>query len=262
MDSECLIELLPERLASSFEAIECARLDVFFALGIVNPVGPTFSFVAAVGDWEEGKVLPVVYVMLNPFSQFAEEVARITVGATWDPVNDLEPLIKLGFGSCPTLVLLSARIPEALRLSFTTKVLEAFGQKVVDYHELVSSHFGDPFSRVSTMMKGASQRTTSPLTQAEASRKLAELVLQPKHIWPELHAFLFAWNGSIHESGIPEQMAAEAFPKERFQKFLLERVCPTLWLPPEPDRQPPAHPESKSILRQFIARVRSLVAVR
>src|SRR6267154_1284218 len=117
MDSQCLIELLPERLPSSFEPIECARLDVFFALGIVNPVGPTFSFVAAVGDWEEGRVLPVVNVMLNPFSQSVEEVARIKVGATWAPVKDLAPLIQLGFGSCPTLVLLSARIPEVLRLS-------------------------------------------------------------------------------------------------------------------------------------------------
>ena len=147
-ESRCVISLLPERLPSTFESIECASLEVFFALGIVNPAGPTFSFVAAVGDWQEGKVLPVVNVMLNPFSQSVEEVARLTVGATWEPMNDLEPLIELGFGSCPTLVLVSARIPEALRLSFTAKILETFGQRVVVVHERVSSHLGDPWTRV------------------------------------------------------------------------------------------------------------------
>ena len=240
INSQCLIELLPERLPSSFEAIESARLDVFFALGIVNPMGPTFSFVAAVGEGEEGKVLPVVNVMLNPFSQSVEEVARFTVGAQWKPVNDLEPLIRLGFGSCPSLVLLSAEIPEESRLSFTTRVLEVFGQGAVAVHELVSSHFGDPWTRVSAEMERARRRTTSSLTQVEASNQLAQLVLQPQHMWPEVRAFLFAWSGSIHKTGIPKQMAAEAFPKERFEKFLVERVCPTLWLPPEPDQEPPA----------------------
>lgn len=240
MDSQSLIELLPERLPSSFEAIESARLDVFFGLGIVNPAGPTFSFVAAVGEGEEGKVLPVVNVMLNPFSQSVEEVARFTVGARWKPVNDLEPLIQLGFGSCPTLVLLSAQISEESRLSFTAKVLEAFGRGAVVVHELVSSHFGDPWTRVSAEMEGARRRTTSSLTQAQASKQLAQLVLQPKHMWPEMRALLFAWNGAIHKTGIPEQLAAEAFPEDRFQKFLLERVCPTLWLPPEPNQEPPA----------------------
>jgi hypothetical protein len=250
-DSQCLIDLLPERLPSSFEAIESARLDVFFALGIVNPVGPTFSFVAAVGEPEEGKVLPVVYVMLNPFSQSVEEVARFTVGARWKPVNDLEPLIQLGFGSCPSLVLLNAEIPEESRLSFAAKVLGTFGQGAVVVHELVRSYFGDPWTRVSVEMKdagtrvsaemqGARRRPTSSLTQAEASKQLAQSVLQPEHMWPELRALLFAWSGSIHKTGILKQMAAEAFPKERFEKFLLERVCPTLWLPPEPNQEPPA----------------------
>ena len=237
--SRRVISLLPEMLPSTFESIECASLEVFFALGIVNPAGPTFSFVAAVGDWEEGKVLPVVNVMLNPFSQSVEEVARFTVGAGWEPVNDLEPLIQFGFGSCPSLILLSAEIPEESRLSFTTKVLEAFGQGVVVVHDLVRSHFGDPWTRVSAEMKGARRRTTSALTQAEASKQLAQMLLQPEHVWPEMRALLFAWSGSINESGIPEQLAAEAFPKERFEKFLLERVCPTLWLPPEPDQEPP-----------------------
>jgi len=267
VNSQCLIELLPERLPSSFEAIEFSCLDVFFALGIVNPVGPTFSFVATVGDWEEGKVLPVVNVMLNPFSQSTKVVARLTVGASWEIGNDLEPLMHLGFGNCPTLVLLSARIPEVSRLSFTTKIFEAFGKNVVDVQNLVSSHLGDPWTRVSAemkdartralteekrgawasvsaMFKGASRQTESSSKLAEARRKLAQLVLRPDHMWPELRAFLFAWNGSIHETGIPEQMVSEAFSKDRFEKFLLERVCPNVWLPLEPDHQSPTHSDS------------------
>jgi len=104
-ESRCVISLLPERLPSTFERIECASLEVFFALGIVNPFGPTLSFVAAVGDWEEGNVLPIVNVMLNPFAQSVEEVARLTVGSKWQPLQDLESLIQLGFGSCPTFVI-------------------------------------------------------------------------------------------------------------------------------------------------------------
>lgn len=267
-DSLCMIELLPEHVPLSFEAIECAPLEVFFGLGIVNPMGPTFSFVAALGDWKEGNVMPVVKVMLNPFSQSVEEVARLKVGARWEPMHDLEPLIQLGFGSCPTLVLLSARIPEISRLPLATKILESFGNEVVANHDLVSSHFGDPWTRVSAEMKGAQtkalatekqgawrrfsammgaaqQRTESSIPEAEAGRRLAQLVLQPQHVWAELQALLFAWNGSIHKTGIPEQMAAGAFPEERFKKFLLELVCPSLWLPAETSQEAAAQPESK-----------------
>ena len=111
MDSQSLIELLPERLPSSVRGHRVCPSGCLFRTRHRESCGPTFSFVAAVGEGEEGKVLPVVNVMLNPFSQSVEEVARFTVGAWWEPVNDLEPLIQLGFGSCPTLVLLSARNP-------------------------------------------------------------------------------------------------------------------------------------------------------
>lgn len=227
---------------------------MFFALGIVNPFGPTLSFVAAVGDWEDGNVLPIVNVMLNPFAQSVEEVARLTVGSQWQPLQDLEPLIQLGFGSCPTLVLTSTRIPEQSRLFITTKILETFGDAVVGEHARVSAYFGDPVTRVSAelkdvsenlrseqkqgawkrfsrILKGASQQTTSPLSVVKATERLAQLILQPQHIWPELRALSFAWDGSIHKTGILKQLAASAFPKERFERFLLERVLPSVWLP-------------------------------
>ena len=81
-------------------------------------------------------------------------------------------------------------------------------------------------------------------------------------MWPELQALLFAWNASIHQPGLPEQMVAEAFPKERFTKFLLERACPTVWLPPKPTQEPLVPTESKGPVRRFMTWVRSLVTVR
>ena len=49
MTSACRVEMLPEPMEAALEDIESGPLDVFFALGIVNPFGPTLSFVGAAG---------------------------------------------------------------------------------------------------------------------------------------------------------------------------------------------------------------------
>jgi hypothetical protein len=101
---------------------------------------------------------------------------------------------------------------------------------------LLSEQKQGAWKMFSTTLKGASRQTTT-LSVTEARERLAQSILQPERIWPELRALSFAWDGSIHKTGIPEQLAASAFPKERFEKFLLERVLPSLWLP-DPERGP------------------------
>jgi len=115
MTSACRIEMLPEPMEATLEDIESGPLDVFFALGIVNPFGPTLNFVGAVGKSTAGAVLPLVNVMLNPFSQTVAPVGWFTVGDRWSLEADFESLIHLGFGSCPTLLLLNASVPEQSR---------------------------------------------------------------------------------------------------------------------------------------------------
>ena len=83
MTSACRIEMLPEPMEATLEDIESGPLDVFFALGIVNPFGPTLNFVGAVGKSTAGAVLPLVNVMLNPFSQTVAPVGWFTVGDRW-----------------------------------------------------------------------------------------------------------------------------------------------------------------------------------
>ena len=115
MSTPCSVQMYAEPITSSLEDLDEADLDVFYALVIVNPFGPTLTFVASVGKSTLNAALSLVKVMLNPFSQTVEQVGRFTVGDTWIPQQGFEPLIALDYGSCPILVLASNQIQEESR---------------------------------------------------------------------------------------------------------------------------------------------------
>ncbi len=230
MSTPCSVEMYAEPIQSSFEDLDGAVLDVFYALVLVNPFGPTLTFVAAVGKPAVSVVLPIVKVMLNPFSQTVEQVGRFTVGDTWTPRLDFAPLIALDYGSCPTLVLVSNQIEEGMRNELVEQIFVRFEEDVVNVASNVKRHLGDPWNRISeAMSSGRGEGDEGDLETAAAY--LAEVVSTDVHVRPELQALFYAWNGSIEQTGISGHLKETALGAEEFKRFFFDKIFPAVFLP-------------------------------
>jgi hypothetical protein len=230
MSTPCSVQMYAAPITSSLEDLDGAELDVFYALVIVNPFGPTLTFVASVGKSTLNATLPLVKVMLNPFCQTVEQVGRFTVGDTWIPQQDFEPLIALDYGSCPTLVLVSNQIQEESRPQIVQQIFERFEDDVVRVAASVKRHLGDPWSRVSEAMAGGSDGVEADDPESAAAY-LADVVTFETHVKPELQALFYAWAGSIEKTGINDHMKVTALGSAEFERLFLERILPSLWLP-------------------------------
>ena len=146
--SACQITLYQTPMPLALDDLDGSLLDVFFATGILNPFGPTLSVVGAVGQPRVGREIPVVEIMLNPCTQEVTQIGKMMVGEQWSPLHDLAPLIEREYGGCPTIVLVSKQVPESVRLTLVTQILESYGERVKDVSEAVRKHFGDPWTRV------------------------------------------------------------------------------------------------------------------
>lgn len=230
MSKSCSVQMYDEPITSLLEDLQGAELDIFYALIIVNPFGPTLTFVASVGKSTLNATLPLVKVMLNPFSQTVEQVGRFTVGDTWIPQQDFEPLIALDYGSCPTLVLASNQIHEESRRLVVHQIFERFEDDVVRVAASVKRHLGDPWSRVSEAMAGGGHGDEADDPESAAAY-LAEVVTSEVHVKPELQALFYAWAGSIEKTGISGHMKDTALSSEEFKRFFFEKIFPAVWLP-------------------------------
>ena len=230
MSTPCSVQMYAEPITSSLEDLDGADLDVFYALVIINPFGPTLTFVASVGKSTLNATLPLVKVMLNPFSQTVEQVGRFTVGDTWIPQQDFEPLIALDYGSCPTLVLASNQIQEESRRLVVRQIFERFEDDVVRVAASVKRHLGDPWSRVSEAMAGGGHGDEADDPESAAAY-LADVVTTEVHVKPELQALFYAWAGSIEKTGISGHIKDTALSSEEFKRFFFEKIFPAVWLP-------------------------------
>lgn len=238
MTTRCSIELYDKPVSTSLEDLDGSPLDVFYALGIVNPFGPTLTVVAAAGKPTPGTALPLVKVTLNPFSQTAEQVGRFKVGETWNPLRDLEPLVELDYGSCPTLLFITNQVDTETRDQLAAKLLASFEDEAVEVWRSVERHYSDPWSRVSESMSGGSGDRDG-MDPQDAAEHLAGAVSDPQHVRPELQAFFYAWKGSIEETGIGKRMRGLAMEVEEFKEFFFDRVVPGVWLPDFPESDEP-----------------------
>lgn len=239
--SACQITLYKTPMPLALDDLDGSLLDVFFATGILNPFGPTLSVVGAVGEPRVGREIPVVEIMLNPFTQEVTQIGKMMVGEQWSPLRDLAPLIEREYGGCPTIVLVSNQVPESVRFTLVTQILESYGERVKDVSEAVRKHFGDPWTRVTQEIRGVETQSCEQ-TGAEAAEELASLILSSKHLKPELQGFFYAWHGSIENTGISEGMKRSAMNREKFQTFFFERIIPSVWVPniePDEDAPPP-----------------------
>jgi hypothetical protein len=236
MSTESIFEAIQEPVDLNLRSVGENGLTTLFGGGIINPFGPTLNAVVLNGEMEVGATIPIVQLMLNPFSQSATKVGSATIGDTWNPHKDLPSFFNLQFGSCPTLLLPSTYFELDDAADFYGHFLTTFcdGRRVL---ENVRSFPGDPWNRVKQDVDGlgsllesirtgtASDNDSSPLTIAE-SLELSRNLLEPTNLKSELKAFLFAWNGSIKLQG-GGAMGNTAMPIEAFIKWfsLLASSC-------------------------------------
>jgi hypothetical protein len=196
------------------------------------------NVVAVVGDFAPNRKLPLVRVMLNPFSQEAEQIGDAVFAGRWSPVQDFEPLLRLAAGACPTLVLPSSLLDEDDALTITARWLATFddARKTMDS---VGAHFGDPWTRVGEEVEQATAELVATLKpegdlklpslrplSSEEARAFARSVLSHKHFEPEIQAFFYAWKGSINfqlENG-GGRLAHGAMSPESFRTWLIASV--------------------------------------
>lgn len=189
------------------------NLDIatLLAFGIVNPLGPTLTALALHGRIESGKLLPILHIMLNPFSQSVTEIGMATMGATWFPIDSYRKFLNLSFGGCPTLLLSSVAFTQEGAVFLYANFLAHFddGYSVL---KKVRQFPGDPWKRVKqdmsdfrstaeTITKKQSQDARHRrLTQDEAM-ELSSNLLEPENMRSEIQAFMYAWDGSIQFQG-------------------------------------------------------------
>jgi hypothetical protein len=223
--------------------------------GIVNPFGPTLTAVVVSGEPRPGKKLPVIQLMLNPFTQEVEAAGELALGDRWRPSAVIRAVFGLLFGSCPTLLMPSAHLEDKRSLSLHAEFLREFtdARWVL---QGVREHLGNPWDRVSQEVSAASDglvkvaagvggrprsADTEPLFEAEAT-ELARLLLSERHTKREIEAFLYAWGGSIkfqRDQGVPT-LADAAMSLEAFQKVFrhIIRSCRV----PDVGESPPTNP--------------------
>jgi hypothetical protein len=193
-----------------------------FALGIINPMGPTMNALVASGFGSVGERRALLHLTLNPFSQSCYEVGVVTFGERSPSLPDLSAFFSLPFGACPTLLMPSALYSDEFAQSFFVELLQSFDDGNQKWHKL--RHFpGDPWKRVENEMAGlhdfiakspkriATERQPQRLT-ITAAREFTQQQLNPKNLLEEFKAFMFAWEGSINFTGL----GAIAMSKERF----------------------------------------------
>jgi hypothetical protein len=207
-----------------------------FALGIINPMGPTMNALVANGFGSVGERHALLHLILNPFSQSCYEVGVVTFGERSPSLPDLRAFFSLPFGACPTLLMPSALYSDEFAQNFFVELLQSFDDGYQAWDKL--RHFpGDPWKRVENEMAGLpdfiakglkrieTEKQPRRLTITEA-REFAQLQLNPKNLGEEFKAFMFAWEGSINFSGL----GGIAMSKERFLETF-GRLVLTLRLP-------------------------------
>lgn len=183
--------------------------------GIVNPWGPTFTMTAAIGANEVGAELPLVYVMLNPFSQALFQVGVVKIRQLINPGELLLSAMPQAPGVCPTALLLSQ-----LLLADSVDPLSILGQYLARCEsgsltlDFVRRFQGDPVARVKSEMKDATARIQAGRTNAkqdcpeprqlsaDEGRELAQLQVTTLSWENEWKAFAQCWHESVEMSPI------------------------------------------------------------
>jgi hypothetical protein len=236
MRSRFVFDRHSDSVEMDLDSVGQEGFTTLFALGIVNPMGPTMNVLVANGFGSVGERRALLHLMLNPFSQSSYEVGVVTFGETSPSLPDLRAFFSLPFGACPTLLIPGALYSDEFAQNLFVELLQSFDDGHQAWDKL--RHFpGDPWKRVENEMAGLpdfiakslkrieTQKQPRRLTITEAG-EFAQLQLNPKNLDEEFKAFMFAWEGSINFSGL----GLIAMSKERFLE-IFGRLALTLRLP-------------------------------
>lgn len=207
-------------------------LTTLAGAGIINPFGPTLSILALDGIIEQGKVMPLLYIMLNPFMQEAKEVGTARIGEVWNPTNDLRQFFPLMGNSCPTLLLPASILGKGLTVRFYAGFISIF-ENAFSIFQGVHKFPGDPWKRVHAEMnklkdvnflrrilKGDKSYEEKREIEEKEAVELAQNLLEPENLREEIKAFLYAWKGSIDFQG-KGVMGEWAMKPETFLEYFL-----------------------------------------
>jgi hypothetical protein len=218
------VSLLEEARGLDLQNILSVPVTSLIVTGIVNPFGPTLEAIGLLGEVQPQRTLPLVRIILNPFSQEAFELGSIALGQTFNPGFLVERLAAFTTGSCPTLLLPSAHLDASAARRAYAPILAQF-QDSRGVLDRLRRYYRNPWDRVSEEIRLSTQllkaklggqeaesHRPEPLGDAEAL-ELADLLLSPQHIRPELEVFNYAWNGAISQ--------APALPAMSLQQYLM-----------------------------------------
>lgn len=231
------LEFLDEPLPMDLEEVISQNMTPFLVTGIVNPFGPTLNTVVALGTFKTGSMLSVVHMMLNPFQQKVAKIAELVVGTELDSIAIIRSLFGLDYGCCPTLFLLTSRLPKEKVAPLLADFIGIFPDNR-GVLERVKKFHGNPWDRVSKEMAHplvnlekpksffgqsfAGDKKRNPLTPSELN-ELADLLNVEEHITPEIKAFLYGWGGSIKH--IAPGLAT--LPEDKIRSFFFRLIGAT-----------------------------------
>jgi hypothetical protein len=189
--------------------IKKRTMTTLLACGIINPLGPTFNALTLDGVVSPGKQMPILHVMLNPFSQDLAEIGIATIGETWNPIQAITQLFTRSFGDCPTLHFQSSMLEYEDAVALHADFLATFddGYSML---QRVRQFPGDPWNRVQFEMDearefmenpGNAQPSSNRRLSAEEAFELSRHLFDPKVQEAEIGAFFSAWDGAIKFQG-------------------------------------------------------------
>ena len=234
MAGEAEFEYLEVPRQFSVEDIEGAHLEAFVITGIVNPYGPTLNFLATVG---KSQSRPLIHAMLNPFSCEVRQVGTFTDGDRWFPDQVFPALFQFLSGSCPTLVLTTKELDADTRSRLTETLFSKFDD-AEHILERVRKFFANPMDRVSQAI-GIEVPSPNAAPVEIQNADWSAMVSDTRHVWPEFRALMVAWDGSINQTEISDQMKYGALQTDRMKSILFP-MLESVWMPePQKTQAPP-----------------------
>lgn len=255
MADEAEFEYLEVPRQFSVEDIEGAHLEAFVITGIVNPYGPTLNVLATVG---KSQSRPLIHAMLNPFSCEVRQVGTFTDGDRWFPDQVFPTLFQFLSGSCPTLVLTTKELDADTRSRLTENLFSNF-HDAEHILERVRKFFANPMDRVSQAI-GIEVPSPNAAPVEIQNADWSAMVSDTRHVWPEFRAFMVAWDGSINQTEISDQMKYGALQTDRMKSIVFP-MLESVWMPePQKIQAPPtagherplATPQNYEEIRQML----------
>ena len=190
--TESRFSVLSEPIVTSLKTVGKRGFTTLIAGGFVDAFGPTLNVLALDGQFQSDQTrIPILRLVLNPFSQSCHIIGYACVGDVWAPLDDLAPFLSsLTFRSRPTLLIPSIVLPPEVTETLYSQFLVTFGS---------------------------------------GPHALAKLLLMPEQTRTALLAFVEAWDGAIQfQYGL--STSRTLMPTNEFLDVLV-RLCASCDLP-------------------------------